>query len=160
MQMKAIKKNIDSMLEKVVIFLMASIVLTIVWQVVSRYVFNSPSEYTDELSRYLLIWLGMLGATYLTGTRGHIALDFFIQKYFKQQLGGIALFTNILILLFAITVFIIGGGRLVYVTLSLGQISSALLIPLGYVYSVVPVSGLIIVFYSFYHIVSAKNKSN
>jgi TRAP-type C4-dicarboxylate transport system permease small subunit len=102
----------------------------------------------------------MLGATYLTGTRGHIALDFFIQKYFKQQLGGIALFTNILILLFAITVFIIGGGRLVYVTLSLGQISSALLIPLGYVYSVVPVSGLIIVFYSFYHIVSAKNKSN
>ncbi len=158
--MKAIKKNIDSMLEKVVIFLMASIVLTIVWQVVSRYVFNSPSEYTDELSRYLLIWLGMLGATYLTGTRGHIALDFFIQKYFKQQLGGIALFTNILILLFAITVFIIGGGRLVYVTLSLGQISSALLIPLGYVYSVVPVSGLIIVFYSFYHIVSAKNKSN
>ena len=139
---------------------MASIVITIVWQVVSRYVFNSPSEYTDELSRYLLIWVGMLGATYLTGQKGHIALDFFIQKYFKKQLGSIAYFTNVLILLFAVAVFIIGGSRLVYITLSLGQVSAALLIPLGYVYSVVPVSGVIIVFYSLYHIVSDKKKLN
>lgn len=158
--MEEIKRTIDSILEKAVIFLMASIVLTIVWQVVSRYVFNSPSEYTDELSRYLLIWLGMLGASYLTGQRGHIALDFFIKKYLVNKLSSIAFLTNILILIFAITVLIIGGGRLVYITLSLGQISSALLIPLGYVYSVVPLSGIIIVFYSLHQIVSDKKKLN
>ena len=158
--MDKIKLIVDSILEKVVVFLMSSIVLTIVWQVLSRYVFNSPSEYTDELSRYLLIWVGMLGATYLTGQKGHIALDFFIQKYFKNQLGSIAYFTNVLILLFAVTVFIIGGGILVYITLSLGQISAALQVPLGYVYSVVPISGLIIVFYSLNQIISDKKKLN
>lgn len=154
--MENFKKNIDSILEKTVVFLMASIVFAIVWQVVSRYVFNSPSEYTDELSRYLLIWVGILGASYITGLKGHIALDFFVTKYMPNQLTYISFFSNSLILLFAIVVFIVGGGRLVYITLSLGQVSSALQIPLGYVYTVMPLGGIIIVYYSIYNIISAK----
>ncbi|MCK5823910.1 MAG: TRAP transporter small permease [Ichthyobacteriaceae bacterium] len=135
---------------------MGGIVLSIVWQVISRYVFNSPSEYTDELSRYLLIWVGVLGAAYVTGTRGHISLDFFIKKYFTKQLGALDVFSNLLIIAFAFVVLIIGGGRLVFITLSLGQISAALQVPLGYVYSVLPIGGAIIVFYSIYHIYSPK----
>ena len=83
--MKKAKNILDKILETVVVLLMGSIVLTIVWQVVSRYVFNSPSEFTDELSRYLLIWVGILGAAYVTGTRGHIAIDFFMDKYFSSR---------------------------------------------------------------------------
>lgn len=32
-------------------------------QVVSRYVFNSPPSWAEELARYMMIWLGLLGAT-------------------------------------------------------------------------------------------------
>ncbi|MEN8187630.1 MAG: TRAP transporter small permease [Bacteroidota bacterium] len=82
--MEKAKQILDNILEKSVVFLMGAIVLTIVWQVVSRYIFNSPSEFTDELSRYLLIWVGILGAAYVTGTKGHIAIDFFMQKFFPK----------------------------------------------------------------------------
>jgi len=58
--MEKAKQILDTLLERSVILLMGAIVLTIVWQVISRYIFNSPSEFTDELSRYLLIWVGIL----------------------------------------------------------------------------------------------------
>lgn len=149
--MEKAKQILDNLLEKAVIFLMAAIVITIVWQVVSRYIFNSPSEFTDELSRYLLIWVGILGAAYVTGAKGHIAIDFFVQKFFPKRIKQNEIFIQTSILLFAITVLIIGGVRLVYITLSLGQISSSLQIPLGFVYMVLPLGGIIIAFYSIYH---------
>ncbi|MEN8186253.1 MAG: TRAP transporter small permease subunit, partial [Bacteroidota bacterium] len=118
----------------------------------------SPSEFTDELSRYLLIWVGILGAAYVTGTKGHIAIDFFMQKFFPKRIKQNEYFIHISILLFAVSVLIIGGVRLVYITLSLGQISSSLQIPLGYVYLVLPLGGIIIAFYSIYHM-SSINKT-
>ena len=156
--MEKAKQILDSLLERSVILLMGAIVLTIVWQVVSRYIFNSPSEFTDELSRYLLIWVGILGAAYVTGTRGHIAIDFFVQKFFPKRIKQNEYFIQISILLFAVAVLIIGGIRLVYITLSLGQISSSLQIPLGYVYMVLPLGGFIIAFYSLYHMYSLNKK--
>jgi TRAP-type C4-dicarboxylate transport system permease small subunit len=53
---------------------------------------------------------------------------------------------------FALVVMVIGGGNLVFTTLHLGQTSSALHIPLGYVYAIVPLCGLIIMFFSWYNI--------
>jgi TRAP-type C4-dicarboxylate transport system permease small subunit len=55
-------------------------------------------------------------------------------------------------ILFAVVVMIIGGGNLVYITLKLGQTSPALHVPLGYVYAIVPVSGLLIVYFCIYRI--------
>lgn len=157
--MEKVKSILDKILETVVVLLMGGIVLTIVWQVVSRYIFNSPSEFTDELSRYLLIWVGILGAAYVTGTRGHIAIDFFMDKFFSSRKKQNDYFIQASILAFAIAVLIIGGIRLVYITLTLGQISASLQIPLGYVYMVLPLGGFIISFYSLYHMFTL-NKTN
>jgi len=57
-----------------------------------------------------------------------------------------------LMALFALIIMVIGGGNLVYTTLSLGQTSSALHVPLGYVYAIVPVCGVMIIFFSYYNI--------
>lgn len=152
--MQKTKNILDKFLESIVILLMGGIVLTIVWQVVSRYFFNSPSEFTDELSRYLLIWVGILGAAYVTGTKGHIAIDFFVNKFFSSRKKQNEYFIQTTVFAFAITVLVIGGIRLVYITLSLGQISSSLQIPLGYVYLVLPLGGFIIAFYSIYHMLN------
>ncbi|MCK4631177.1 MAG: TRAP transporter small permease subunit, partial [Bacteroidales bacterium] len=53
-----------------------------------------------------------------------------------------------LIAVFALAVFVIGGTWLVYTRFFLGQISAALELPLGYVYLVLPVSGLLMIFYA------------
>ena len=55
---------------------------------------------------------------------------------------------NRLILIFAVVVLLAGGLRLVQTTLNYQQTSAALQIPLGYVYLVLPLSGLLISFYS------------
>ena len=47
---------------------------------------------------------------------------------------------------------VIGGFNLVYTTLHLGQLSGTLRIPLGYIYAVLPFSGLLIMCFSIYHI--------
>ena len=52
------------------------------------------------------------------------------------------------VLVFALAVLLGGGIRLVWISFALGQTSGALQIPLGYVYLVVPVSGVCVVFYA------------
>ncbi|MCF7761921.1 MAG: TRAP transporter small permease subunit, partial [Cephaloticoccus sp.] len=54
---------------------------------------------------------------------------------------------EVIVLVFAVAILVVGGGRVVWITLQLGQTSAALEIKLGYVYLAVPISGLIIAFY-------------
>jgi len=79
-------------------------------------------------------------------------MDYVYRKFSEQKRKKVALIIEVLIIVFALSVLILGGGNLVYITLTLGQISSALHVPLGYVYAIVPVSGGLILFYSIYNI--------
>jgi TRAP-type C4-dicarboxylate transport system permease small subunit len=56
---------------------MIMMVLNVAWQVLTRFVLQNPSSYTEELARYLLIWLGLLGAGYCVGQRSHLAIDIY-----------------------------------------------------------------------------------
>ena len=66
---------------------------------------------------------------------------------------------EILMFVFAFVVMVIGGGNLVYTTLYLGQISPAMHVSVGYVYSIIPISGLLIMFFSIYNIKQYKNEN-
>ena len=68
------RKIIDKGLELSLIFLMAFLVVDVLWQVLSRYILVSPSSVTDELAGYLLIWVGLLGAAYVSGKNEHLAI--------------------------------------------------------------------------------------
>lgn len=127
---------------------MAILVLDVLWQVASRYLFNSPSSFTDELAGFLLIWVGLLGAAYGTGIKIHLAIDLLPSKLSFDRRKYLEVIINCLIAVFSLLVFVIGGSWLVYTRFYLGQVSAALEIPLGYVYLVLPVSGLLIIFYA------------
>ena len=146
------RKIVDKILEIFLVILLAVLVVDVVWQVVSRYILNSPSSFTDELARILLIWVGILGAAWATGKKMHLAIDFFIDKFNKKNRRLINKIINITVALFAFFVMIIGGGNLIYMLLKLGNTTAALSLPIGYVYAVIPISGLLIVFYSLYHV--------
>lgn len=127
---------------------MAILVIDVLWQVASRYLFNSPSSFTDELAGFLLIWVGLLGAAYGTGIKIHLAIDLLPSKLSFDRRKYLEVIINCLIAVFSLLVFVIGGSWLVYTRFYLGQVSAALEIPLGYVYLVLPVSGLLIIFYA------------
>lgn len=143
-----LRKGIDHILFLMLVFLMATMVLNVLWQVASRYVVKSPSSFTDELARFLLIWVGLLGASYVTGKKMHLAIDILPSKLEGVKARNLSIFINILVALFAFFAMVWGGINLVYITLTLNQTSAALNLPLAYVYSVIPLSGLLIIYYS------------
>jgi TRAP-type C4-dicarboxylate transport system permease small subunit len=158
-----IRKFIDKVLESFLVIIMGGLVLDVLWQVISRYLLKSPSSFTDELARFLLIWVGILGAAYAAGKKMHLAIDIIVSKFNKKNRIIIYNLINFVITLFAFFVMVIGGSNLMYILLKLGNTSPALSIPIGYIYSVIPLSGILIIYYSIYDIVATvreKDKIN
>ena len=151
------RAQIDSILEKTLVIIMSLMVINVLWQVFSRYILANPSSFTDELARYLMIWLGVLGAAYVAGKGNHVAITYFSEKFSPKNYRKVRVFIHLTILVFALLGMLIGGSRLVYITLVLGQLSPALKIPLGLVYLVIPISGALIIFYK---ILDLKNSNN
>jgi TRAP-type C4-dicarboxylate transport system permease small subunit len=146
---KKAKDTIDKALEIILVVLMSSSVLNVLWQVFTRFGLHHPSSWTEELARYLLIWIGLLGASYAAGKKMHLPIDILLLKLKGRARKAAELSIQISIFLFALMVMAIGGFRLVAMTLKLNQVSAALKIKLGYVYLALPLSGFLIMFYSF-----------
>lgn len=146
--MQRLRAQVDRILEWTLIVLMTVMVLNVLWQVFSRYLLQNPSSFTDELARYLLIWLGLLGASYGVSKKIHLAIELFAARLSPRQRLISDLFIYAVIFIFALFVMVIGGIRLMHITLVLNQISAALQIKIGYVYSVIPISGALMLFYA------------
>jgi len=142
-----LRKTINRILALFLAFIMGLMTLNVLWQVFSRYVMDSPSSVTDELARYLMIWVGVLGAAYVAGQNKHVAIDIIPSRLSGKNQRVVKSIVNSMIILFALLAFIIGGIRLVYISFILGQQSPALQLPLAYVYMVIPMSGLLIIYY-------------
>jgi len=144
----ALKNKIDKALEGVLIVLMGTLVIDVLWQVLSRYILSSPSSFTDELAGFLLIWVGVLGAAYTVGQKQHLAIDLLLQKSSPKRKNILEIIINLSIALFGLFVMLVGGSWLVITRFQFGVTSAALHLPLGYVYLVLPISGLLITYYS------------
>ena len=151
--------KLNKFLEIFLVFLVSILVIDVLWQVFSRYLLSSPSSFTDELAGFLLIWVGVLGAAYVAGRQEHLAIDILIQKSSPARQKKLQYFIYSVIFLFALFVMVVGGAILMYTRFVLQVKSAALQLPLGYVYSILPISGLIIMYYEVLHILELK-KSN
>ena len=156
--MTKLYQSINRLIEFALVAIFALLVIDVLWQVFGRYVLGQSFSFTEEFARFALIWLAILGAAYLNGRREHLSMDFLLQKLNPKQLKKRMQIIEIIMFLFALVVMVIGGGNLVYTTLYLGQISPAMHISLGYIYAIVPISGLLIMFFATYNITHYKNK--
>jgi len=154
--MKKFQHKLNRVLEVFLVFLMTVLVLDVLWQVFSRYLLSSPSSFTDELAGFLLIWVGVLGAAYVAGRKEHLAIDILIRKSPPARQRLLLYLIHSLIFLFSLSVMVCGGMVLMYTRFALQVKSAALQLPLGYVYIVLPISGLIIMYYEVLHIITLK----
>jgi TRAP-type C4-dicarboxylate transport system permease small subunit len=152
------QKSLNRVLEVFLVTLMSVLVVDVLWQVTSRYLLSAPSSFTDELAGFLLIWVGVLGAAYVSGKKEHLAIDILVQKSPPARKKMLQYLIHSLVFLFALSVMVIGGVILMYTRFALDVKSAALQLNLGYVYIVLPISGLIIMFYELLHILEL-NKS-
>jgi TRAP-type C4-dicarboxylate transport system permease small subunit len=157
--MKSITHFIDKILERILILLFGLMVSVVTWQVFTRFLLNSPSSFTEELSTYLLIWISLLGAVYALRKQAHLGIDIITSRLSGRGKEISTYIIHFFIILFSLFVFMWGGIRLVWVTLQLNQISASLQIKIGYIYVILPISGLLMIYYSIYFLVNEKNKS-
>ncbi len=134
-------------------FLFTVLVLAVVWQVVAREVIQNPSVWSEELARYVFVWLGFFGATLLFAERGHIAMDFLVRKLPTRLLRAALVLAQLAIIGFIAVVFIWGGLR--YAEQSWTQSLSALPVTVGPMFLVMPFTGVLIIWFSVLHLVEA-----
>lgn len=147
---------IDKYLGHFLVLLMMVMTLDVLWGVLTRYVFGSQADWSEELARFLLIWIGLLGAAYAAGQKMHLAIDLLMPKLDESKQRSLTIFINGLIILFAFAVLVVGGFRLIYLTQILGQLSAALRIPMYLIYMVIPISGLLVIYYKIHDLVYQK----
>ena len=141
-------------LEKVLLGILSIIMIILVffacWQVFFRYVIGKPSTFTVELLKYSMIWMSMIGAAYVFAKREHLAFLILRNKYTKKKRAALFTFIDLILLCFALFVMTWGGTDLVIKTIH--EITPALGLSMGLVYSVIPISGTIIVIIKSVHI--------
>lgn len=141
-------KKIDDIIGKILYyflgFLMFTMVVVVSAQVISRYLFSSPFTWTEELGRYVFVWLTFLGMAYAVKTGGHIALDLLLKGLTGKAEKSLGTVIYLLIGIFGV-LFTIGGTKLM--ALGVGQTSPSLSLPMEYVYVVIPISGILIVYF-------------
>ncbi|WP_024286812.1 TRAP transporter small permease [Cellulomonas sp. KRMCY2] len=149
--MTSVKNVLDRVLTWVCVALFAVLVVDVTWQVFARQVLDQPSGWSEELAKYLFIWLGLFGSALVFGERGHIAVDFAVKKLPEKVKIAITAVVQLAILAFTGLVLIWGGFRVV--DLAWDQNLTGLPTNVGPLYLALPISGILIAFYTVYHLV-------
>jgi len=145
--MNNLHQSIMKTLKGLIVLLMASIVIIVCLQVFSRFVLQSSSSFTEELARFLLIWIGLFGAAYGYQENAHLGLDILTNKLTGAAKNIVVVISHVVVLVFAGGVMIIGGISLVLLTLEPVQISAAMGLKMAYVYAAIPLSGGLIMYF-------------
>lgn len=138
-----IKICINFLLSRIAALLLIAMTFLVIYQVFTRYVLNNPSDFTEELVRYLLIWTGFIGAAYAFSTREHMALVFVRDKLNDKNKKILIILIDAVVLAFALFIMIIGGSKLAFSARK--EFSALLGISRSLVYSMAPISGVFIV---------------
>lgn len=139
---KAIRIALCRLLEAALIVAVLVLVLDVLWGVFTRKVLGDQAQWSEELARFLLIWISLLGGAVAFGERAHLGVDYFVGKLAPQAKRFMAVVVQLIVLTFAVTIFLLGGGRVVLDTLAVGQDTPALGIEKGYVYLALPIAGV------------------
>lgn len=144
----ALLKLLDSVLNRFLQALMLLVTIVVTWQVFSRYVLNNPSSFTEELARFLLIWITLLGCAFAYRRNSHLGLDMIYAQASERYKKVMYYVIHTCVAFFALSVMVIGGSLLMNMTDELGQSSPVMGIGISYVYMVIPLSGALILVYA------------
>ena len=136
-------KIINKILGTVISVLVAVMVLACCWQVITRFLLNDPSQWTEEFLRYALIWMTMLRPGSLM-EKISICQSVY-RRSGHQRIRSEQRSRWIIVLILSIAVFIVGG--IMVTANSAGQISAALKLPMQVYYVCIPISGCLMVLY-------------
>ena len=144
--MQSLKHGMDKVLAVICSVLFAFMTVIGTYQIVTRYVFNAPSTISEELLTFTFTWMSILAAALVFGKRDHMRMDFFAAKFTGKSGVMLSIFSESLVLVFAILVLVYGGINITKLTMT--QVTASLGVPMSTVYVVIPIAGVITIVYS------------
>lgn len=145
---RALRNALTRTLELFIIVTMALLVADVVWGVFTRYVLGEQAKWSEELARFLLIWVTLLGGAVAFGAKAHLGVDYFVDRLHPDARRLTAVVAHLVVLFFAAEVLVHGGIRVVSEALALEQTTPALGWKMGWVYLALPISGLFVALYT------------
>lgn len=149
--MNIVDKIIQYILYAALIILMFSMAATVLIQVFSRYILAQPFTWTDEAGRYIFVWLSFLGMVMGIRKGEHVALDILLQQLKNVNKTILSLIIQLLIAFFGIVLTY--SGFLLY-DIGTTQTSPSLQLSMNIVYSIFPISGILLILFVFINIIS------
>ena len=151
-----IRKVINTVIKIACILLFGFMVIIGTYQILVRYIFNNPSTISEELLTYSFTWMSLFAAAYVFGKREHMRMGFLADKLNKKKLTILNAIIEIITIAFALIVMVYGGVSIT--SLSMTQKTASLGIPMGYIYIVLPITGIIITLYGILNIIGLIRK--
>lgn len=116
------------------------------WQVFTRYVLQNPSSWSEELVSYLFAWASLLGASLVTGERGHMNIPILIEKLSPSMQRALGILSELVAFAFSLIILVYGGVQITQ--LAMGQMTSSLGVAVGVFYVVMPLCGVLNMIYT------------
>lgn len=146
--LRKFKDGLTRGLEVLIIATMGLLVVDVVWGVFTRYALGEQAKWTEELARFLLVWVALLGGALAFRTKAHLGVDYFVNRLHPDARRLTAVIADLVVLFFAGAVLLLGGASVVREALALEQTTPALGWKMGYVYLALPISGFFVVLYT------------
>lgn len=133
-------KKLNGIIHNVASILLGIMTVLIIVQVLFRFVLKMPLGATEELARFSMIWLVMLGSTVILRDKGHIAVTLFVEL-FPSSLQKVSRIVNYFFILAVCITLTVYGVELALGAMS--QMAAASKIPMGYIILSIPTFGFI-----------------
>src|SRR5690554_2657057 len=119
-------------------------IFCITFEVFMRFVLNSPTSWSEELARFTMVWLALLGLGTGIRRKDHIRIDNIIDV-FPKPIRALAAWVRYIVTFIFSLVLLVYGFRMAMINMT--QITPGLAIPMGYVYMAVPIGAFLMLFY-------------
>lgn len=146
----AARRVVDRVLATICIVTFVLLVIIVSWQVFTREVMNNSAPWTTEAAIQMFIVLSIFSIAYVFSEHGHIAVTMLIEKLPTRGQQTMAVIIEIIVMFFVSLVFIFGGLRVS--ANAWNQDLSTLPLTTGQIYLILPLAGVLILFYSITHI--------
>ncbi|MDG2954762.1 TRAP transporter small permease [Bisgaard Taxon 10/6] len=139
--MKTLAQFVGKAIEAVCVIILAAMSILVFLNVVLRYGFNSSINVTEEVSRYLFVWLTFLAAVLAFNENQHVSVTVFVEKFSPAAKKLLFIITDVIMLFCC---YLIVDGSWIQFNLNLNNLAPISGLPQGITYLASTVAGVLI----------------
>ncbi|GMQ57635.1 hypothetical protein AN1V17_20300 [Vallitalea sediminicola] len=150
------RKILNNLEEYILIIIFPIMTITVFISTIFRYFKLGAIPWSEELARYLMIWIAYIGASLGIKKNAHLGVEIVVNKL-PKKLKAASKYLRIAIILMFNFLIITFSFKIINHQMNIGQLSPALAIPIWYAYLAIPVGALLMIIRSIQMVV-CKNK--